>query len=1015
MNNLRQRKAFTIVEMVIVIAVIAILAAVLIPTISTVIEKANVSADQQFAASLNVQLALWEVDNGTIKDESDLRDAINYYYGEWEDEEKTVLKEGGDFYATLAPKSGKYGHHFWYDAENRQVIVSTYDKLEETAVSALMVDAAGEEEPKEPAKFSIESPRSIWVEGKNYFLMDQSGSDIGDKLKALASITSNAEYAELVVKIEALTGETDLITAVVSKLKTTAVANESGVFFAEDWDKATEVYIPFIVKSIGASKVPAGKFDITKICLPSSIKTLDTSSFVIGDKSEGLDYNETVVIYWNIKANANQLGKIVSTDAFNVILELSDGSRWAFVKSVLTNLKTNETVTTDFSTNLKQFDIASEADDTYDLHFSRSEDGILHITGDTSEIKLIASNFIDENENRVNRSVSWKIGEDTTIGANVYISDVTNLKTGDIITVTAQNITYKIKVVKVGIQNFEVKIDGDTGEPFGGDGVTVYENTLYYENGSTWKITPVVTPFGGCGTIQLSTGFTHTIDGSGKDYIEIINNSLKIKGEPTGTFEAEITFTTEAKNADGSKLSIKFKLTFEEASSPFVYADNANTYEKYGEGHEFTIGNKNSIELGTLFDVAPGKTVNGDKIKEVLQKTSPDSNGGNNILTKSGSDWKKWTITPVLNSGDVQRVLYIAISDGGAPCVLQVIVVNNAYNVATLDQWKSASGKICLLADIDLGAVIVDNDNNTNYAKAVTYLNGNYHKIDATEYVSKTYSGSYYNGKLLSVSGGTIENLVIDGPIYPKAWTAAGTNKGSSNGNGQNVASGIIMTGTSTVKNSYISGFSSPIRVNGGTATLQDSVLDGGAKANLYANSATMTINFIDMTTVQRRGGYKSSLIGSGETVIGSSLYIDEKAVATITFSGDTRQYNWVTKSDGSTYSGQVKTIIDKLFSGDTDCETGTTTYDYPEFIHTVDGSDYINMGIAKEKNTSDWTVNAYTGTYAGTLNKVLSTSSFAVYSYECYDGCVHKLNPDDLTGDGVYTYLDFIAGRKVN
>ena len=78
MSNFRQRKAFTIVEMVIVIAVIAVLAAVMIPTSSGVINKANVSADQQFAASLNVQLAMWEVDNGVIDSESDLRDAINH-------------------------------------------------------------------------------------------------------------------------------------------------------------------------------------------------------------------------------------------------------------------------------------------------------------------------------------------------------------------------------------------------------------------------------------------------------------------------------------------------------------------------------------------------------------------------------------------------------------------------------------------------------------------------------------------------------------------------------------------------------------------------------------------------------------------------------------------------------------------------------------------------------------------------------------------------------------------------
>ena len=45
MKKRKNKKGFTIVELVIVIAVIAILAAVLIPTFSSLIKKANESAD----------------------------------------------------------------------------------------------------------------------------------------------------------------------------------------------------------------------------------------------------------------------------------------------------------------------------------------------------------------------------------------------------------------------------------------------------------------------------------------------------------------------------------------------------------------------------------------------------------------------------------------------------------------------------------------------------------------------------------------------------------------------------------------------------------------------------------------------------------------------------------------------------------------------------------------------------------------------------------------------------------
>lgn len=57
MNLRSNKKAFTIVELVIVIAVIAILAAVLIPTFAGLIEAANTSADIQTVKQLNTILA----------------------------------------------------------------------------------------------------------------------------------------------------------------------------------------------------------------------------------------------------------------------------------------------------------------------------------------------------------------------------------------------------------------------------------------------------------------------------------------------------------------------------------------------------------------------------------------------------------------------------------------------------------------------------------------------------------------------------------------------------------------------------------------------------------------------------------------------------------------------------------------------------------------------------------------------------------------------------------------------
>ena len=66
------KKGFTIVELVIVIAVIAILAAVMIPTFSGIIDKANESAaKQQFMAIYKEGLALALSDDGDAKNETE--------------------------------------------------------------------------------------------------------------------------------------------------------------------------------------------------------------------------------------------------------------------------------------------------------------------------------------------------------------------------------------------------------------------------------------------------------------------------------------------------------------------------------------------------------------------------------------------------------------------------------------------------------------------------------------------------------------------------------------------------------------------------------------------------------------------------------------------------------------------------------------------------------------------------------------------------------------------------------
>ena len=114
-KKITKRKAFTLVELVIVIAVIAILAGVMIPTFGGIIKSAKVSNDEAMASSINVHLAM---DLDGIHSAAELYKVIEDAYGA----EKA---------AKFAPESASYGYHFWYDAELNKVALISYDGIPE--------------------------------------------------------------------------------------------------------------------------------------------------------------------------------------------------------------------------------------------------------------------------------------------------------------------------------------------------------------------------------------------------------------------------------------------------------------------------------------------------------------------------------------------------------------------------------------------------------------------------------------------------------------------------------------------------------------------------------------------------------------------------------------------------------------------------------------------------------------------------------------------------------------------
>ena len=113
-NRTLKKKGFTIVELVIVIAVISILAAVTIPAFSSIVRKAQISAASQLSANFNKAVVGYEAVNEPI---TLMHDAV------------TAVEDYGFEQSDLVDDDGRY--YVVWDSENNRFVVLDEEELSE--------------------------------------------------------------------------------------------------------------------------------------------------------------------------------------------------------------------------------------------------------------------------------------------------------------------------------------------------------------------------------------------------------------------------------------------------------------------------------------------------------------------------------------------------------------------------------------------------------------------------------------------------------------------------------------------------------------------------------------------------------------------------------------------------------------------------------------------------------------------------------------------------------------------
>lgn len=894
MKDFRQRRAFTIVEMVIVIAVIAVLAAVMIPTISGVVNKANVSADQQFAASLNVQLAMWEVDHGAIESESDLRDAINYYYG-----------EGGtiDFYSGLTPKSGKQGYHYWYDAEEKQVVLATYDELARGRAAGDYI-------------FAPASLRSLIIGGKNYFLMDQGGSDVIDTLNDLSKVDSNDAYADALDELAEI--EDALAQPMAAKLAGTAISNQYGMFH----NNAASVEFVYIAASkeaattaLGTSQVVGSLAGVKDIYLPAGV-TVNmgalTGFYNADDVTPLLE--ETTELHVN--TTEDKLKDIFEAASTDCVIVLPNGARYIVEGNKILALPDRNPVGEDLEVNsIESIDIQyndSNPNMGQDHDYYYSANSTLYLAYDLGSAQLSLANGLAAS------LVNWTV----SAGAPIEIDT-----TGKITIVgdpDAQNVTATVTAT----------LKADTSKT---DSITVqlvFPKTVNWKFNETLMTAPVVNgdikiDYTGTNTEFPLTFVNATL--SQDDYVKMQNesavsftlgegnlftkvgdklvlNPAEIANDPTQ--DLTVTYGTDANTYVEKVYTIN---VVDNSATPFAKNSITEGVEM-GQTYLFRVGNSNTITLSQLFNntKAPGNvTLTIYDASKVLGegKWGPIATSGSFYATYTSALTKdNWATSTIKFSGTGVAIIELHTDKGDTVLAVEVV---DGYNITDASQLKSNANNI-LLNDIKLASG--GKFSLTGDAINHKVLYGNGFKFDITDATTK-------GNAVITLANADLDNVRIIGKIY--------TTYQASEGQGKNeyYASAVYVSESARISNSYIFGTRSNIVVKA-DLEITNTVLDTARYANIDHAGGTLTIN--GLTTINEPREANGNLAGLG-------IVFSESATNSckIVLKGDLSQHNWVCEADESKLPNVtgLSTFVDTIFE---------TT----EYIHTIDGVKYANLGI---------------------------------------------------------------------
>ena len=953
MNNPR-KKAFTLVELLVVIAILAILATTSVVGYTAFITKANISADEQEIAQLNGYLTLI----GKVEDATQLEQIVDQAFGE------------GKF-STLEPRSAQHGYHYWYDVQNNQVLLKTYQEIQSLNSTRMRKNAMGG--GTSSSSVALLASQNAFANGNlrmfgNYYVMDANGIVVGaiNSLNAFDSVQSVQQAVATLSNVKSTHKDSDFAQAVLQKVAKVAFV-ASDVTFVFNADQVETFRFADGISTISSNVVHNGASK-NYVALASKVNSLSIPGSVQTVQENALVFDQAGVVRIHTQlANIQEISGVFHANSTNGIIVDNTNVEYTIDGGAISG--GNQSANLGYTNPVESFDIVTPTDtDDY-----KTVVGTLYVAYNyTGVIQLSASNFTSTTGNPVSSTeVEWSCQHpNVQIGADGKLSIVG--------IPTLENCTATITATAVAggkTQTLTVYVVRPTTQAidFCGTEYTVFENgdvsnivvTYTNESGVDFPLTigTLQDNFQNQSPIQINADVEISV---GQGNVFSINNNVLTLLDPTNVAGQTQSFTV---SVAGGLLSRTFNISVnDQSATPFQ--KNLEIAERE-QSFLFRVGNGNAIPLGYFF-------TNNNPANTTLQIRDY---AGTGLTAKvddvAGASWNidknNWATLPIEFQG--AGVAQIIIGDEKLGTTTIMVEVVEGKNVTSYGELNGASSYV-LLNDIEMS-------DNSRFALMGGTLYGNDFTFDVTKgnYIAVRYENNYSavsENYRVFINNGVLDNVRIVGNAF-NGFSATRDNP-------LNICN-VLSKGDSRIINCYISNCAAPVRIMEGNLEISGTTLYGGSIANLDIRGGNVVLD--NVTTINNTNDCTEGSVGLGIVV----WY--ESSDATITIKNNLTQHNYMSKQNfkdipldfGGVDMSDV--AANMIFSGD----NGTNA-----FIFDDGNEQWINTGIfslistvgADQINTSNF----------ADSNKYAGAGVSASYLGQSFNGYLYTVKKENVQLD---------------